>query len=500
MTTAALATAARNGDLDAFTELVERYQTMAFGYALATLGDYQLAEDAVQIALLTAYGHLGSLRDPARFGGWLRGIVRFECLRLIRERQRATTQPLEQTSIPLGSLANEVEEEAISATILKHILQLLGQLPERQRVVATLYYLQDQSQAEVADFLGLPISTINNRLREARRFLRTHGAHLMNESSPTTPDLSQTIGEVLRGEGPSIEARLQGDIRPDLLTAVRVTTGDRSIGAFIAQYLDDDTARLIVQPDLTDTIQPGATIRSSGMPVTTPIDTGAIDHVIASAIRNQRPQSIETGIKVIDLFAPLRENGTVAIVGDRNVGKMVLVDELVRRLGPTGQRLTMLVFLRTPDETGVMHLLEYRSAGTISVVGIPVADASPAALGSTLDRVDTVLVMSRELGRQQFYPAIDPITSRATFRADDEVVAAARRLLTDEDSTNPRVATLRAYLTQPFFVAEPYTHRPGVTVAPGIAWEDLATIVHGVPDAFSDIDLFMQGSLPRSRP
>src|ERR1700754_4899374 len=88
MTTGALVVAARNGDLDAFTTLVERFQGMAFGYALATLGDYQLAEDATQIAFLTAYQHLGTLRDPARFGGWLRGIVRFECLHLIRDRQR----------------------------------------------------------------------------------------------------------------------------------------------------------------------------------------------------------------------------------------------------------------------------------------------------------------------------------------------------------------------------------------------------------------------------
>ena len=497
-TTAVLAKAAQQGDIEAFTELVERYQGMAFGYALATLGDYHLAEDAVQIALLTAHGHLDSLRDPARYGGWLRGIVRFECLRLIRQRQPVAFQSLDLGEEAAASQTEGIESEAIASVVVDQVVELLGELPERQRVVAALYYLQDHSQADVAEFLDLSVSTVNNRLREARAFLRTKGAHLMNEIQLATPNLSATIGKVLRGEGHTVDMQMQGEERPDLLTAVRIQTGERSIAAFIAQYLDDDTARLIVQPQGDHPIQAGASVRSSGTPVTTALDNSTIDDLIAAATRPDSPQIIETGIKVIDLFAPLRENATVAIIGDRNVGKMVLVDELVRRLGQTGQSLTLLVFLRTPDETGVTHLLEYRTTGGISVVGIPVSDASPAALKSTLDRVDTVLVMSRELGRQRLYPAIDPASSHATFQRDDEIVAEARHLLETADATNPRVKALRSYLTQPFFVAEPYTHRPGSVVPARVAREDMATIVSGDLDAFADRDLLMAGSLAGS--
>lgn len=71
---------AKEGDADAFTALVQRYQSMAFGYAYANLGDFDLAEDAAQQAFIVAYHNLANLRHPERFGGWLRGIVRYECL------------------------------------------------------------------------------------------------------------------------------------------------------------------------------------------------------------------------------------------------------------------------------------------------------------------------------------------------------------------------------------------------------------------------------------
>jgi DNA-directed RNA polymerase specialized sigma24 family protein len=75
---------ARAGDVDAFTVLVQRYQAMAFGYALANLGDPHLAEDAAQQAFITAHRSLPNFQQPERFAAWLRGIVRFECSHLRR--------------------------------------------------------------------------------------------------------------------------------------------------------------------------------------------------------------------------------------------------------------------------------------------------------------------------------------------------------------------------------------------------------------------------------
>ena len=182
MDVAGLVERARTGDVDAFTDLVQRYQAMAFGYAYATTGDFDLAEDAAQQAFISAYQNLSSLKHAERFGGWLRGIVRFECLHLLRS-QRTTHVPLE--SLPgIVSTAPDPGDVAEANEILADVLSGFANLPEAERISATLYYIHDHSQREVAEFLNLPVTTVNNRLRSARKRLHAKGCLLYTSPSP----------------------------------------------------------------------------------------------------------------------------------------------------------------------------------------------------------------------------------------------------------------------------------------------------------------------------
>src|ERR671931_560135 len=86
--------AARAGDVDAFTDLTRRYRNLAFGCAVTMLGDFHLAEDAVQEAFLAVYRDLGDLREAEAFPSWLREVVRHQCHRMLR-RRRMELVPLE---------------------------------------------------------------------------------------------------------------------------------------------------------------------------------------------------------------------------------------------------------------------------------------------------------------------------------------------------------------------------------------------------------------------
>lgn len=501
MSITALVAESLEGDTDAFTELVERYQAMAYDYAFATIGDAQLAEDAAQQAFLTAYQNLGGLRDHARFGGWLRGIVRFESLRILRGLRGHATDSLdiERAIDPIdGSASPEAQAEEREA--FEGIAATLWRLPDRQRTVAVLYYVYEFSQRDVASFLDLPVSAVNNRLREARNMLRKEGTIMVAGTATPTPDFAARIGKVLHAGGMTVDARFEGTIRPSLMSAVRIGDTDRAITAFVSQYLNDDVARLIVTDtmDSPDSITPGTEISDERASVSAPMSTAAIQQIVAGATTANTGATIETGIKVVDLFAPLAANGTVAIVGAMNVGKLVLVDELIYRLSVAETSLTILVFLQVPDETGVVHRLEYRANGSLTVIGIPVSDASPAALASLLERVDTIITMDKSLGEQRRYPAIDPVASRLLAIESADIVAEARALLQQSQNDNPRIHVLRDYLTQPFFVAEPFTGKPGLRVPEKIAESDLEGILHDDIKALTEIDLVMGGSLSQA--
>lgn len=165
-----LVLAAKQGDLEAFESIVMRVQDMAYGMAYARLGDYHLARDAAQMAFISAWTQLGGLKNEGSFLGWFRRIVVTQCNRLIRKRHVPETTLDEAYSIcssdPDPQMVMESKElQAIAS-------QVIRALPEHQRIVVTLFHIQDFSAREIASFLELPLTTVKKRLHDARKRLR----------------------------------------------------------------------------------------------------------------------------------------------------------------------------------------------------------------------------------------------------------------------------------------------------------------------------------------
>ncbi len=154
----------REGNLRAFEELVRRFQDMAHGYAYSILGDFHLAEDAAQEAFIEAFYKLDTLREPAAFPGWFRKIVFKQCDRITR-RKVLPVAPLEEGRHVAGKRAarNELHDG---------VLEAVQGLPETQRETTTLYYINGYSQAEIAEFLEVPLTTVQKRLHDSRRKLK----------------------------------------------------------------------------------------------------------------------------------------------------------------------------------------------------------------------------------------------------------------------------------------------------------------------------------------
>jgi RNA polymerase sigma-70 factor (ECF subfamily) len=155
---------------DAFGELVTRFQNMAFGCAHAVLGDFYLAEDAAQEAFITAWQSLHQLRAPEAFPGWLRRIVLTRCNRLTRGK-RLQFVPLE-----FGAHTPSAGPDPHAATEQREMrgeaLAAVKTLPEKERLVTTLFYIDGYTQADICEFLQVPLTTVNKRLHTARQRLK----------------------------------------------------------------------------------------------------------------------------------------------------------------------------------------------------------------------------------------------------------------------------------------------------------------------------------------
>jgi len=155
---------------EAFGELVIRFQDMAFGCAFAVLGDVYLAQDTAQEAFVVAWQKLAQLREPAAFPGWFKRIVLTQCNRLLRCK-RLQILPLEaganaSTADPGPHFSAERQQ------LLTRVLQAINALPENERLVTTLFYVNGYTQADIGEFLEVPVSTVNKRLYSARQRLK----------------------------------------------------------------------------------------------------------------------------------------------------------------------------------------------------------------------------------------------------------------------------------------------------------------------------------------
>ena len=127
----------RLGDIEAFENLVSRFQGKAYHTSYKILGDAQLAEDVMQEALLEASISLNDLREPQAFPRWFETIVVGKCDRIIRKRQ-SREAPLEVVTERAGE-APSLEEVIDIKRRVQTIWDAMNALTKDQRTVMILF-------------------------------------------------------------------------------------------------------------------------------------------------------------------------------------------------------------------------------------------------------------------------------------------------------------------------------------------------------------------------
>jgi len=177
----ALVDRAKRGDGEAFDALARTVGDRCMAIACRILRDADLAEDAVQAALITAWRELRTLRDPDRFEPWLHRILTNACYAEARRRRRWTADirvlPLEGTYGP---------DETLTIHDRDQLERAFRRLTLEQRAVLVFHHYLGLSVSEVADRLDIPVGTVKSRLHHATAALR---ASL--EADARTPTLPQ---------------------------------------------------------------------------------------------------------------------------------------------------------------------------------------------------------------------------------------------------------------------------------------------------------------------
>ena len=171
---------ARSGDLEAFGTIVRRFQDMAYGCAYSFLGDFHLAEDVAQEAFIEVYRQLPNLRNPEAFPGWFRRIIFKYCDRITRSKYPKTIS----LDAAVATAANDAgpAQMAEQQEVKGKVLEAVSTLPEHQRMVTTLFYINGYSQRDIAEFLEVPVTTVKKRLHDSRERLKERMIDMIREA------------------------------------------------------------------------------------------------------------------------------------------------------------------------------------------------------------------------------------------------------------------------------------------------------------------------------
>ena len=461
-------------------------------------------------------------------------------------------------------------------------------------------------------------------------------------SAPRTAE-----GVVLSVRGAVVDVRFSKNEAPEINTAMTVLW-DRpeALVLEVHSYLDPLTVRAIAL-HATDGLARGVKVKASGAPVEVPVGDAVLGRLldVMGNLRDNGPalpadtprrgihamppslksetssvEMFETGIKVIDLLAPLAQGGKAAMFGGAGVGKTVLVMELIHSMvekykgisvfagvgersreghelltdmqasgvlahtvlvygqmnEPPGARwrvpltaLTISEYFRDQKRQNVLLLmdnvfrfvqagaelssllgrlpsrvgyqptlatevaaLEERIASVsgasvtaIQAVYVPADDFTDPAVTAISSHMDSLIMLSRDLAAQAFYPAIDPLATSSAL-LDPLVVGAehyalaerAREALArlkdlqdiisllgvEELSAGDQLAVKRArrlqrFFSQPFAVTEAFTGMPGRSVSRSDTLSGCRAILDGEADDWAESSLYMVGDFEEAR-
>ncbi|HSL31999.1 MAG TPA: sigma-70 family RNA polymerase sigma factor [Candidatus Limnocylindrales bacterium] len=173
---------AREGDLDAFNDLVVCYQDQLFALVVRMVPDRDQASDVTQEAFFSAYRNMSNFRGGS-VRSWLNRIAVNAAMDIQRARKRRPAQPYpeledESWQPPAGEEADPVRT-ALTTERTHALTAALASITSDQRTAIVLYDVEGYDYAEIAEMTGVSLGTVKSRIHRGRLALRDRLADRM---------------------------------------------------------------------------------------------------------------------------------------------------------------------------------------------------------------------------------------------------------------------------------------------------------------------------------
>ncbi len=162
---------AKNGDQEAFTQIVEMYQNPVYNMCYRMLSNPQAAEDAAQETFWRVYKNLNRYDSKRKFATWLLSIAAHYCIDQQRKKRLPSIDLSEIIEFSAEDPAPKPENVAIKNEFSEEVQQQMAELNESDRAVLVLRYWHEMSEVEISETLRITKSAVKSRLHRARKHM-----------------------------------------------------------------------------------------------------------------------------------------------------------------------------------------------------------------------------------------------------------------------------------------------------------------------------------------
>jgi RNA polymerase sigma-70 factor, ECF subfamily len=155
-----------------FWEVSERYYPRVRAYAVSLLHDQAAAEDVVQETFLRVQRGLSELREPDKVTAWVLRIAHNLCLDHLRTRRNSPIAAEADQEADVPDAAHDFHRDLERRQMSACVRDKIDRLPENLRAVVLLNDVEELSQTEIAEILGIEVGNVKVRLHRARQRLR----------------------------------------------------------------------------------------------------------------------------------------------------------------------------------------------------------------------------------------------------------------------------------------------------------------------------------------
>ncbi len=161
----------QKGEVEIYSQLVDRYKDGIFGLIYKYTNDYNETQDIAQEVFIKVYKQLNNFRFQSKLSTWIYRIATNSCIDWGRRKKKdANIMPLDEVTMTDSSI--DLESSFVFEEQRKRVRSIVNKMPDKYKLLVVMYHFHNLKYKDISEILAMPEKTVETRLYRARALIK----------------------------------------------------------------------------------------------------------------------------------------------------------------------------------------------------------------------------------------------------------------------------------------------------------------------------------------